>query len=177
MFNGRRNLKTGHRLLGYSLLTAFGFDQISETFFFIPFPNASRHDEGIELSRLREAIDIKGSVIVRSAMTVLCRSGRYIFSLAVFILALQAAAVAGQNKMKGVAVSYEQSGTSRVARFTNSNPYPVRVEFTYKGTKARGSGAASGEGAVLVAAEYSATYGAPGLSITSVQIKVVMRGD
>ena len=106
-------------------------------------------------------------------MTVLCRSGRYIFSLAVFILALQAAAVAGQNKMKGVAVSYEQSGTSRVARFTNSNPYPVRVEFTYKGTKARGSG----EGAVLVAAEYSATYCTPGLSITSVQIKVAMRGD
>ena len=173
MFNGRRNLKTGHTPLAYSLLTAFGFDQISETFFFIPFPNASRHDEGIELSRLREAIDIKGSVIVRSAMTVLCRSGRYIFSLAVFILALQAAAVAGQSKIKGVAVSHEQSGTSRVARFTNSNPYPVRVEFTYKGTKARGSG----EGAVLVAAEYSATYGTPGLSITSVQIKVVMRGD
>jgi len=75
--------------------------------------------------------------------------------------------------MKGVAVFYEQSGTSRVARFTNSNPYPVRVEFSYKGTKARGSA----EGAVLVAAEYSATYGTPGLSITSVQIKVVMRGD
>ena len=87
------------------------------------------------------------------------------------------AALAGQSKIKGVAVSYEQSGTSRIARFKNPNSYPVRVEFSYKGTKARGSGEASGEGAVLVAAEYSATYGTPGLSITSVQIKIVMRGD
>src|SRR5262245_40946703 len=110
-------------------------------------------------------------------MTVLCRSGRYIFLLSVFILALEAAAVAGQNKIKGVTVSYEQSGTTRVSRFPNSNPSPVRVEFSYKGTKTRGSGEASGEGAVLVAAEYSATYGTPGLSITSVQIKVVMYGD
>ena len=110
-------------------------------------------------------------------MTVLCRSGRYIFLLSVFILALQAAAVTGQSKMKGVAVSYEQSGTSRVARFTNSNPYPVRVEFSYQGTRTRGSGEASGEGAVLVAAEYYATYGAVGLSITSVRIKLVMHGD
>ena len=110
-------------------------------------------------------------------MTVLCRSGRYILSLSVFILALQAAAVMGQKEMKGVTVSYEQSGSSRVARFKNSNPYPVRVEFSYKGTKTRGSGEASGQGAVLVAAEYSTTYGAPGLSITSVQIKLVMHGD
>jgi len=110
-------------------------------------------------------------------MTVLHRSGRYIFSLSVFILALQTAAVAGQSKMKGVTVSYEQSGTSRVARFTNSNPYPVRVEFSYQGTKTRGSGEASGEGAVLVAAEYFATYGAVGLSIKSVRIKLVMHGD
>jgi len=110
-------------------------------------------------------------------MTVFCRLGRYIFSLSVFILALQAAAVAGQKEMKGVTVSYEQSGSSRVARFKNSNPYPVRVEFSYQGTKTRGSGEASGEGAILVAAEYSATYGAPGLSITSVRIKVVMHGD
>lgn len=110
-------------------------------------------------------------------MMDLCRSARYISLLSVFILALQASAVAGQNKMKGVTVSYEQSGISRVARFTNSNPYPVRVEFSYQGTKARGSGEASGEGAVLVAAEYSATYGTAGLSITSVQIKRVMHGD
>src|SRR5262245_5070125 len=110
-------------------------------------------------------------------MTILPATSRYVFFFSVFIWALQAAAVAGPKEMKGVAVSYEQSGTSRVARFTNSNPYPVRVEFSYKGTKARGSGEASGEGAVLVAAEYSATYGTAGLSITSVQIKVVMRGD
>ena len=111
-------------------------------------------------------------------MTVFCRLGRYIFSLSVFILALQAAAVAGQKEMKGVTVSYEQSGSSRVARFKNSNPYPVRVEFSYQGTRARGSGGdVSGQGAVLVAAEYSATYGAPGVSITSVRIKLVMHGD
>jgi len=110
-------------------------------------------------------------------MTILPTTSRYIFFFSAFILVLQAAAIAGQSKMKGVTVSYEQSGTSRVARFTNSNPYPVRVEFSYKGTKTRGSGEASGEGAVLVAAEYSATYGAPGLSINSVQIKIVMHGD
>ena len=110
-------------------------------------------------------------------MTIFPTTSRYIFFFSTFILAFQMAVATGQNKIKGVAVSYEQSGTSRVARFTNSNPYPVRVEFSYKGTKTRGSGDASGEGAVLVAAEYSATYGTPGLSITSVQIKVVMHGD
>src|SRR5215469_5075484 len=110
-------------------------------------------------------------------MTILPTTSRYIFFFSVFILALQAAAVAGQNKMKGVTVSYEQSGTSRVARFTNSNPYPVRVEFSYQGTRTRGSAEASGEGAVLIAAEFFATYGAVGLSIRSVRIKVVMRGD
>ena len=112
-----------------------------------------------------------------SAMTILCKSGRYIFSLSVFILALQMAVATGQSKMKGVTVSYEQSGTSRISRFTNSNPYPVRVEFSYQGTRTRGSAEASGEGAVLIAAEFSATYGAVGLSIRSVRIKVVMRGD
>ena len=110
-------------------------------------------------------------------MRVLWRSSRYIFFFSAFILVFQIAVATGQNKMRGVTVSYEQSGTSRIARFKNPNSYPVRVEFSYKGTKARGSGEASGEGAVLVAAEYSATYGAPGLSITSVQIKVVMPGD
>ena len=69
------------------------------------------------------------------------------------------------------------SGTSRIARFTNSNPYPVRVEFSYQGTRTRGSAEASGEGAVLIAAEFFATYGAVGLSIRSVQMKVVMHGD
>jgi len=102
---------------------------------------------------------------------------RYIFILVAFILILQAPVATGQSKMKGVTVSYEQSGTSRIARFTNSNPYPVRVEFSYQGTKTRGSGEASGEGAVLVAAEYFATYGAVGLSIKSVRIKLVMHGD
>ena len=110
-------------------------------------------------------------------MIILARADRYIFSLLIFILALQVPVVRAQSKMKGVTVSYEQSGTSRIARFKNSNSYPVRVEFSYKGTRTRGSGEASGEGAVLVAAEYFATYGAVGLSITSVRIKVVMRGD
>ena len=110
-------------------------------------------------------------------MTILRGTSRCTFILVPFILILQGPVATGQTKMKGVTVSYEQSGTSRIARFKNSNSYPVRVEFSYKGTKARGSGEASGEGAVLVAAEYSATYGAPGLSITSVQIKVVMHGD
>ena len=110
-------------------------------------------------------------------MTTLSGASRYIFILVGLILILQLPVATGQSKMKGVTVSYEQSGTSRIARFTNSNPYPVRVEFSYQGTRARGSGEASGEGAVLVAAEYFATYGAPGLSITSVQIKAVMHGD
>ena len=81
------------------------------------------------------------------------------------------------KQKEGVTVSYEQSGTSRIARFANSNSYPVRVEFSYQGTRTRGSAEASGEGAVLIAAEFSATYGAVGLSIRSVRIKLVMRGD
>jgi len=76
-----------------------------------------------------------------------------------------------------VTVSYEQSGTSRIARFKNSNSYPVRVEFSYQGTRTRGSGEASGEDAVFVGANFFATYGAGGLSITSVRIKSVMRSD
>ena len=110
-------------------------------------------------------------------MTILRGTSRYIFILVAFILILQGPVATGQNKMKGVKVSYEQSGTSRIARFTNSNPYAVRVEFSYHGTKTRGSGEASGEGAVLIAAEFFATYGAVGLSITSVRIKTVMRVD
>ena len=104
-------------------------------------------------------------------------TGRYIFCLAAFILLLQVAVGTAQNKKSGVTVSYEQSGSSRVARFTNSNSYPVRVEFSYQGTRARGSGEASGEGAVFVAANFFATYGAGGLSITSIRIKSVMRSD
>ena len=87
------------------------------------------------------------------------------------------AVATGQNKKSGVTVSYEQSGTSRIARFKNSNSYPVRVEFSYQGTRARGSGEASGEDAVFVGANFFATYGARGLSITSVRIKGVMRSD
>ena len=110
-------------------------------------------------------------------MTILRGTNRHIFILVAFILILQGPVATGQSKMKGVTVSYEQSGTSRIARFKNSNSYPVRVEFSYQGTKTRGSAEASGEGAVLVAAEYFATFGAPGLSITSVRIKLVMHGD
>ena len=110
-------------------------------------------------------------------MTILPKTGRYIFFLSAFILILQVAVATGQNKKSGVTVSYEQSGTSRIARFKNSNSYPVRVEFSYQGTRARGSGEASGEDAVFVGANFFATYGARGLSITSVRIKGVMRSD
>ena len=110
-------------------------------------------------------------------MTVFGRSGRYIFLLSIFILVFQVAVVTGQSKLKGVAVSYEHSGTSRIARFTNSNSFPVRVEFSYQGTRARGSGEASGDDAVFIGANFFATYGAGGLSITSVRIKGVMRSD
>jgi hypothetical protein len=110
-------------------------------------------------------------------MTIFRGTSRCIFVFVAFILILQVAVATGQTKKSGVTVSYEQSGTSRIARFTNSNSYPVRVEFSYQGTRTRGSGEASGEGAVLVAAEFYATYGAVGLSITSIRIKRVMRGD
>ena len=111
------------------------------------------------------------------SMTIRRGTRRYIFCLSAFILLLQVAVGAGQNKKSGVTVSYESSGRSRIARFVNSNSYPVRVEFSYQGTKARGSGEASGEGAVFVAGNFFATYGASGLSITSVRIKSVMRSD
>jgi len=110
-------------------------------------------------------------------MTILPGTGRYIFFLSVFILVLQVAVVTGQNKKGGVTVSYESSGSSRVARFTNSNSFPVRVEFSYQGTKARGSGEAAGGDAVFVAGNYFATYGRNGISITSVGITGVMRSD
>ena len=102
-------------------------------------------------------------------MTILPRTGRYISFLSVFILILQVAVVTGQNRKGGVTVSYESSGSSRIARFTNSNSFPVRVEFSYQGTKARGSGEASGEDAVFVAGNYFATYGRNGISITSLE--------
>jgi hypothetical protein len=82
-------------------------------------------------------------------MTIRPETRRYIFCLSALILILQVAVATGQSKKSGVTVSYEQSGTSRIARFANSNSYPVRVEFSYQGTRSRGSGEASGEDAVL----------------------------
>ena len=110
-------------------------------------------------------------------MTILSGTRRYIFFFSVFILILQVAVVAGQNRKSGVTVSYESLGNSRIARFTNSNSFPVRVEFSYQGTKARGLGEASGEDAVFVAANFFTTYGGHGISITSVRITGVMRSD
>jgi hypothetical protein len=110
-------------------------------------------------------------------MTILPKTGRYIFFLSVLILNLQVAVVSGQNRKSGVTVSYESLGSSRVARFTNSNSYPVRVEFSYNGTRVHGSAEASGEDSVIVAANFFATYGGNGLSITSARIKGVMRSD
>ena len=110
-------------------------------------------------------------------MTIPQTTGRYIFFVSVFMLVLQVAVVTGQNKKGGVTVSYESLGSSRVARFTNSNSFPARVEFSYNGTRVHGSGEASGQDAVFVAANFSATYGGHGLSITSVKITGVMRSD
>jgi len=110
-------------------------------------------------------------------MAIFQRTGRYILFVSVFMLVLQVTAVTAQNKKAGVTVSYESSGSSRVARFKNSNPYHVRVEFSYSGTKVHGSAEASGQDAVFVPANYSATYGGQGLSITSVRITGVMRSD
>jgi hypothetical protein len=109
---------------------------------------------------------------------VFIRSGRRkcIFFFSVFILILQTA-VAGQNQKNGVTVSYESLGRSRIARFTNSNSFPVRVEFSYQGTRVHGSAEASGQDAVFVAAKFSSTYGGNGLSVTSVRITGVMRSD
>src|SRR5712671_378797 len=98
-------------------------------------------------------------------MTILSGTRRCVFFVSVFILILQMTLMAAENRKSGVTVSYESLGSSRVARFTNSNSYPVRVEFSYQGTKARGSGEASGEDAVFVAANYFATYGGRGISI------------
>src|SRR6266403_2575400 len=102
---------------------------------------------------------------------------RYIFFLSVFILILQVAVATGQNRKSGVTVSYESLGSSRIARFTNSNTFPVRVEFSYQGTRVHGSAEASGQDAVVVAGNFSATYGVHGLAITSVKITGVMRSD
>ena len=108
-------------------------------------------------------------------MTILQRTGRYIFFVSVLVL--QVTAVTGQNKKGGVTVSYESLGSSRVARFKNSDSFHVRVEFSYSGTRVHGSAEASGQDAVFVPANYSATYGGHGISITSVRITGIMRSD
>src|SRR5262249_59784267 len=110
-------------------------------------------------------------------MSILSGTRRYVSLLSVFILILPAAVIAGQNQKNGVTISYESLGSSRVARFTNSNSFPVRVEFSYQGTRVHGSGEASGADAVFVAANFFTTYGGHGLSITSVRITSVMRSD
>jgi hypothetical protein len=110
-------------------------------------------------------------------MTILSKTGRYIFFVSVSMLLLQVAVVAGQSGTGGVTVSYESLGSSRVARFKNSNSYPVRVEFSYKGTRVHGSAEASGTDAVIVAGNFFATYGGNGLSITSARITGIMRSD
>jgi hypothetical protein len=110
-------------------------------------------------------------------MSILSGTVRYLFFLSVFILILQAAVVAGPNQKSGVTIAYESLGSSRIARFKNGNSFPVRVEFSYQGTRAHGSGEASGEDAVFVAANFSTTYGGHGISITSVRITGVMRSD
>src|SRR2546423_4566470 len=103
-------------------------------------------------------------------MTIVAGTRRYLFFFSVFIVILQMALMAAENRKSGETVSYESLGSSRIARFTNSNSYPVRVEFSYQGTRARGSGEASGEDAVSVAGTFSATYGGHGISITTVPI-------
>jgi hypothetical protein len=117
------------------------------------------------------------SLSFKCAVTILPGARRYIFLFSVFILTLHAAVVTGQNRKNGVTVSYESLGSSRIARFANSNSFPVRVEFSYQGTKMHGSGEASGEDAVFVAPNFSSTYGGHGISITSVRITGVMRSD
>ena len=117
------------------------------------------------------------SLLLSWSMIIRFRTARHILFLAGVVLISQVPVVTGQSSKSGVTVSYEQSGTSRIARFKNSNSYPVRVEFSYQGTRTRGSGEASGEDAVFVGANFFATYGARGLSISSVRIKSVMRSD
>jgi hypothetical protein len=122
-------------------------------------------------------VDTGNRFVVERAMTIFQRTCRYVFVVSVLMSAMQVTVVTAQNKKDGVAVSYESSGRSRIARFKNSNAYHVRVEFSYNGTKVHGSAEASGQDAVFVPANYSATYGGHGTSITSVRITRVMRSD
>jgi hypothetical protein len=122
-------------------------------------------------------IDMGSQFVVESVMTILHQTGRYLLVVSVFMLVLQVTDVTGQNRKGGVSVSYESSGSSRVARFKNANSYHVRVEFSYNGTRVHGSAETSGKDSVLVPANYSATYGGNGMSITSVRIIGVMKLD
>ena len=122
-------------------------------------------------------VDTGNRFVVERAMTILQRTARYVFVVSVLMSVVQVTVVTAQNKKEGVTVSYESSGSSRIARFKNSNAYHVRVEFSYNGTKVHGSAEASGQDAVFVPANYSATYGGHGISITSVRITRVMRSD
>jgi hypothetical protein len=103
--------------------------------------------------------------------------GRYLSFVSVVILLSQVALVTAQNTKGGVKVSYASLGSSRIARFTNANSYPVRVQFSYQGTKVHGSSEAAGEDVIFVAGNFSATYGGQGLSVTSVRITGVMHSD
>jgi hypothetical protein len=141
-----------------------------------PVPLAVREIRAFHKSTA-SGIDIGDQFVVESGMTIHQRTGRYIFLVSVFMSVLQTPAATAQNKKGGVTVSYESSGSSRVARFKNSNSYHVRVEFSYSGTRVHGSAEASGQDAVFVPANYSATYGGQGISITSVRITRVIRSD
>src|SRR5260370_34951574 len=111
-------------------------------------------------------------------MIILHRTGRYSLFAYVFILMLQVAVVTGQNKKGGVTVSYESGfGSSRVARFTNANSFPGRVEVSYHGTKMHGSDEASGADAVFVAATYFAALRGHGVSFASVRFRAVKLSD
>ena len=117
------------------------------------------------------------SLSLKCTVIIFSETRRYIFFSSVLILILQTAALAAPTQKSNVTVSYESLGSSRIARFKNSNSFPVRVEFSYHGTRVHGSGEASGQDAVFVAANFSATYGGHGLSITSVRISGVMKSD
>ena len=82
-------------------------------------------------SVLTYAIDL----LLPCVMTIRSRTAQYISLIVAVVLILQAPVVTGQSNKSGVSVSYEQSGASRIARFKNSNPYHVRLEFSYQGTK------------------------------------------
>lgn len=155
-------------------LTAFGRKSADSTRSRIPL--AVREIRAFHRSTA-SGIDMGSQFVVESVMTIHQRTSRYIFLVSVFMLVLQAPAATAQNKKGGVTVSYESSGSSRVARFKNSNSYHVRVEFSYSGTRVHGSAEASGQDAVFVPANYSATYGGQGISITSVRITSVIRSD